>query len=344
MYEKKCQLIVERIMSGKAPKIDKNITKDQGNFAHAFEMETWGWTQGVALYGLYLARDIVEADIDEYLNSWFKKGMMKKPNRTVNTTCPLLTMSLLNKIEYHQYIDEWLQWIKDDFPLTKHNIYAHLFDDQVWVDTVFMTLLFMLKEGINNKDEYLIEEMKYQTLQHINYLYDTKSKLFYHGYSFQNEDNFGAIHWGRGNGWMLYALSIILESLVNMQDSFYYYCKAIFIECCSEMIKHQNANGLWNTIIDQESYDEVSGTSLIASSFIKGYELDLLSIEYYRAASKAVKVVAQNVNSDGTVNNVSAGTSVGSSAKHYKNVIIADMPYGKSLALVLLLTYNQAVK
>lgn len=45
--------------------------------------------------------------------------------------------------------------------------------------------------------------------------------------------------------------------------------------------------------------------------------------------------VAQ-VDEDGTVLNVSAGTGMGYDADHYKNIVIRPMAYGQSLTLIAL--------
>ncbi len=57
---------------------------------------------------------------------------------------------------------------------------------------------------------------------------------------------------------------------------------------------------------------------------------------YLPCAKKALAAICDNVAEDGTVLNVSAGTGMGDNAEHYKNIMIAPMAYGQSLALIAL--------
>ena len=51
----------------------------------------------------------------------------------------------------------------------------------------------------------------HQLLVHIKYLYRKENGLFYHGFSFLRNDNFGGIHWCRGNSWFTLGLPLLLE-------------------------------------------------------------------------------------------------------------------------------------
>ena len=46
-----------------------------------------------------------------------------------------------------------------------------------------------------------IDESIHQVLMHIKYLCDRRTGLFYHGWTFNEKNNFGGVFWCRGNSW-----------------------------------------------------------------------------------------------------------------------------------------------
>lgn len=351
MIDNKIDLLINKIMSEKENDDIKAVGVEQGNYPRDFGMDTWDWTQGVALYGLYNSKQHTHLDVDLYIKKWFESKFDEDHLKNINTACPLLTLTLINEGEYDEFINNWIEWAVNDLPKTKHDLFQHttsnvdgsaiqLNDGQIWADTLFMTNLFVMNFGIKTQNNQLIELSKYQMLMHVEYLFDRNDKLFYHGYDFINQNNFGEIYWGRGNGWMYYALAISFELLEGYNDACIKYLKEIFVDACESMLYYQNENGLWNTIVNAESYNEISASALIATSFLKGYKLGLLPEKYKDAALVTVNEAISNICDDGSVEQVSAGTSIGYDAKHYRDIIKKDMPYGKSLVLLLLLEYK----
>lgn len=64
-----------------------------------------------------------------------------------------------------------------------------------------MTVLFLNKMGQKYNRQDWINESIHQVLMHIKYLCDNKTGLFYHGWTFNEMNNFGGIFWCRGNSW-----------------------------------------------------------------------------------------------------------------------------------------------
>ena len=106
--------------------------------------------------------------------------------------------------------------------------------------------------------------------------------------------------------------------------------------------KYQSPEGLWHTVIDDpSSYPETSGSAGFAYGILRGLHTGLLDPSFEEMAEKAVRGILSQIADDGTVQNVSAGTPVGRSAEHYKNIIIEPMAYGQALCLMAL---SEAVK
>ena len=89
-------------------------------------------------------------------------------------------------------------------------------------------------------------------------------------------------------------------------------------------------------LTDATSYEEVSGSAAIAAGILRGVKTGILGDEYLECAFRAIKAILQNIDADGTVLNVSAGTGMGYNAEHYKNIVIAPMAYGQSLTILAL--------
>lgn len=341
--------IISHIMNDTDVSIDNTVSVEAGNYPRDFGMDTWDWTQGVALFGLYQCRDENE-QILPYLENWYNEHISDDILKNINTTCPVYTLSLLDKPEHSTFVEDWKNWVINDLTKTTYNVFQHttsnndgsaiqLNDGQVWADTVFMTVLFILEKAIRDNDLELLEIAKYQILMHVELLYNKNDKLFYHGYNFNDNSNFGEVYWLRGNGWMYYGLSFVLELLKGKEDAFYYYIEYIFKNACSSIIEYQNTSGLWNTIIDKVSYVEVSGSALVATAFLKGYKNGILDSKFYDSAVNCLNEICASVLDDGSIDNVSAGTSIGMNEEHYRNIIIKDMPYGKSITLLLINEY-----
>lgn len=90
------------------------------------------------------------------------------------------------------------------------------------------------------------------------------------------------------------------------------------------------------TTSNPSSYEEVSGSAAIAAGILKGIKLGILDSSYQVCADRAIAAICDHVAEDGTVLQVSAGTSMGYDAEHYKKIAIMPMAYGQSLVLLAL--------
>ena len=241
-------------------------------------------------------------------------------------------------------------WLIHGLPKTSEGGFQHvtsaigdrsgviLNESELWIDTLFMAVLFLNKMGIRYDNVLWRKEAVHQALLHIKYLYEKKDGLFYHGWSFNRNDNFGGVYWCRGNSWFTLGITdFIADSGEALDPGVRTFLSDTFRAQAGKLKMLQSPSGLWPTVLtDSTSYDEVSGSAAIAAGLIKGIKTGLLDDSYRECAEKAIRAVADNVGGDGIVQNVSAGTAMGYSADHYKNIIIHPMAYGQSLALIAL--------
>lgn len=357
---KKLNLVIEKLLSLGGPENEKELAENGGEaigfFKRDFGIKEWDWPQGVGLYGLLkIMQAEKNEEYKEFLHNWYLENMeLGLPSRNINTTTPLLTLSELNEYyhdpKFEDLCKDWANWLMTCLPRTKEGGFQHvtsangdrqgvrLNENEMWIDTLFMTVLFLNKMGQKYQNEEWINEGIHQVLMHIKYLYDKKTGLFYHGWTFNGNNNFGGVFWCRGNSWFTLG---ILDYVDMFKGSLNPGVKSIIIDTYKAQVTKlkelQSKNGLWHTVLpDPESYEEVSGSAAITAGILKGIRYGILDDSYLPCAEKAVKGILKNIDKDGTVLNVSGGTGMGMDAEHYKNILVAPMAYGQSLTILAL--------
>ena len=358
----KAELVVERLKNLQRPENEETIAnsapdggKSVGLFRRDFGMEPWDWPQGVGLFGMLGLYDVTKDTASmEFMKDWYTGHLTNGlPVRNINTSAPMLAMALLKEQlgeKANEAAESWARWLIDCLPKTKDNGFQHtttkdaalgeiyLNEDEVWIDTLFMAVLFLAKHGVDTDNREYIDEAIHQFLFHIKYLYEKTTGLFYHGYTFKENNNFGGIFWCRGNCWFTAAVMELIEILGDRLDNG---VKSFLLDTyrtqVETLVKYQAESGLWHTVIDDPtSYEEVSGSAGFARGILKGIRLGVIGSEYLPCAERAIAAIMQNIDTDGTVLNVSAGTGMGYDADHYKNIIIAPLAYGQSLVMLAL--------
>lgn len=309
----------------------------------------WEWTQGVGLYGLW---KLFAATKDEkYLDILVKFYDMQMeigfPALNVNTVAPFLTMSYVGEyLQSEKYLApcrETAAWIMEHFPRTKEGGFQHmtsdtLNDQELWDDTLFMTVLFLANMGrIEGKRAY-VEEAQYQFLLHAKYLADKETGLWYHGWTFNGNHNFAGAFWGRGNCWVTIAIPEFLQ-MVACDADVKQQLQQILLSQVESLVKYQDASGMWHTLIDDPtSYVESSATCGFAYGILKAVHTGLLDASYEAVALKALDPILGYIAEDGVVHQVSYGTPMGRESKDfYKNIELRPMPYGQAMAMLLLI-------
>lgn len=315
----------------------------------------WEWPQGVGLFGFWKLYETTNNKryldiITRFYDQQFCIGL---PSKNINTTAPMLTMAYLYEYtkdnKYKEVCMDWAKWLINYLPKTNEDGFQHLTsdtlnDNELWVDTLFMSVLFLAKIGtVMNCSEW-VEEAKYQFLLHSKYLTDRKSGLWYHGWTFNGDHNFTEALWGRGNCWITIAIPEFL-SIVNCEPGIRKYLIQLFRRQVKALEKYQDSSGMWHTIInDSTSYLEASATCGIGYGILKAVEIGIIDCKYKQCAIKAIKPILDCIDNEGFVDKVSYGTCMGrESLEYYKGVEIRKMPYGQAMAILFLLEALKAV-
>jgi len=313
----------------------------------------WEWTHGVGLYGLYRYYDqTLDQDCLQVINDWFKNRFEAgTPTKNINTMAAMLTLAYLyertGNSSYRPYLETWADYVMYDMPRTEENGFQHIvFNNdnyqQLWDDTLMMSVLPLAKIGLLlNRPDY-VEEAKRQFLIHIKYLYDGKSGLWFHGWNFEGRHNFARALWARGNSWITIVIPEFIE-LLNLKPGDF--LREFLIDTFTAQVKalekyQDNDSGLWHTLLDDKtSYLEASSTAGFAYGILKAIRKRYIPASYLPVAAKAVKGVMDHIDEKGELTNVSFGTAMGSTLQFYKDIKLTSMPYGQSMAILCLTEY-----
>lgn len=357
--ESKLNLVIDKLMHLGRPENEEELQEGGeriGFFRRDFGIQEWDWPQGVGLYGLYQIMETQHReDYREFLYHWFKENIAQGlPSKNINTTTPLLTLASLNEIyrdpEFEALCLKWADWLMNCLPRTKEGGFQHvtsangdrlgvrLNENEMWIDTLFMTVLFLNKMGQKYGRAEWVSESIHQVLMHIKYLCDKKTGLFYHGWTFNERNNFGGIFWCRGNSWFTLGILDYIDMFQgSMEPGLKHFILDTYkaqVECLKKL---QDKSGLWHTVLDDPtSYCEVSGTAAITAGILKGLKAGILDDSFWPCVQKAIAAILDNIDEDGTVLHVSGGTGMGYDVEHYKNILIAPMAYGQSLTILAL--------
>lgn len=312
----------------------------------------WEWTQGVGLYGLWklFSYEKKESYLEMLTRFYDRQIGIGFPALNVNTAAPYLAMSFLAEYtgeeKYLRPCVEAAEKIMSEFPRTDEGGFQHktsdtLNEQELWDDTLYMTVLFLANMGRILKNQAMTEEAQYQFLIHEKYLCDKVSGLWYHGWTFKERNNFAGAFWGRGNCWITMAIPEFLE-ICDCNEA----VKRLLVNTLREQVQSLRAlqaeNGMWHTLVDDaDSYVEASATCGFAYGILRAVKDGLVDKSYLETAARAVSPIMDCISEDGVVHQVSYGTPMGRTSRDfYKQIELKSMPYGQALAILFLMEYR----
>ncbi|MDX5628860.1 MULTISPECIES: glycoside hydrolase family 88 protein [unclassified Brenneria] len=312
----------------------------------------WEWTHGIGLYGIYqyyqqTGDEQMRAIIDDWFSARLAEGT---PTKNVNTVCPFLTLAYryeeTRDARWLPYLERWAEWVMYEMPRTRkqglqHIVYNSENTEQMWDDTLMMSVLPLAKIGkLLNRPEF-VEEATYQFLLHVQYLMDRESGLWFHGWTFEGQHNFAKARWARGNSWLTVAIPEFIELLdLPEHNATRRFLLQVLESQIEALAKYQDDSGLWHTLIDDpQSYLESSATAGFAYGILKAVRKRYVDKRYAPVAEKAIRGVINHVNADGELTQVSFGTAMGNDLDFYREIALTSMPYGQAMAILCLAEY-----
>jgi len=179
-------------------------------------------------------------------------------------------------------------------------------DKDLLLDSLYHFCPFMARYGRLADDPDAVDEAVEQIEVHADHLHDPYTGLYRQGWTEGPKDSFKQdTFWSRGVAWLTTAIVATYpylpaehpgrESLAGMLR-----------EVSDVLLDYQDASGFWhNTLDDEQSPLETSGTLMFAYSFRRGLDLGILDGERFEdAARRAMDVCRGTVDGDGGVRRV----------------------------------------
>ncbi len=313
----------------------------------------WEWTHGIGLYGMFkYYQQTNDQSVLNIIDEWFEDRFSEEQaTKNVNTVCPFLTLAYRYEETKDQsllpYLETWAEYVMYHMPKTKsggiqHIVYNSENHEQMWDDTLMMSVMPLTKIGLLlNRPEY-VEEAKYQFLTHIQYLMDRETGVWFHGWTFDGNHNFSNARWARGNSWVTIVIPDFLELLdLPEHDAYRRHLIHALNQQVEALAKYQQESGLWCTLLDDDtSYLEASATAGFGYGILKAIRKRYISVDYLPMAQKAIDaLLTEYINDAGELIDVSFGTAMGEDLEYYRQIPRTSMPYGQAMAILCLSEY-----
>ncbi len=311
----------------------------------------WNWGDAVMMQAFIdLHRVTADAPTLTYARTWLDLNIAAGYAITSSDTAApvgadVALWKLTGDANYRKPIDDFLAYVDHVALKTPEGGLNHMGDSDLlgvalWVDSLFMVGQPLVRLTLATGEAAPLNEMGKQVGIFIDKLQDP-SGFFHHATENalkQDPDVF----WGRGNGWVVWALADYLRArkMRGEQDA---KAEAALHKLVAAVIASQDAaTGLWWTVLNRpgETYLETSATALFAAGMARGWRAGVLGNEVLPVIAKAmVGVKAKIVNgADGpVVTGVSGPTSAGTFAT-YKGVGVQDdLTYGIGAVVLALI-------
>jgi unsaturated rhamnogalacturonyl hydrolase len=202
---------------------------------------------------------------------------------------------------------------------------GHYMENTLWADDLYMSTPFLSSYyEMTGKREYIVDAAN-QFLLFKKYLYMEDNKIMSHVYDFKYNTP-TLMPWGRGNGWVIFSLSELLEVLPEDYEHRDHLLE-FFRDLCSGYYKLQGSNGLWHQLLTHpDSYEETSCTAMFIYAFARGIRFgwfDKENDKYLEAVLKGWKGLTQkSIDYRGNVYGVCGGSAYSFTPEYYKEELL----------------------
>lgn len=124
----------------------------------------------------------------------------------------------------------------------------------IWVDSLMMFSVFPARYAKENQDEELLDFAARQPKIYAKYMQDSGTNLWYHSYWIRAKRPYPGrrIYWGRGNGWVMAALPMILDQ-IGENHAEAPTIRRIFCQTAQALLPLQQPNGAFCTVLGKKA-------------------------------------------------------------------------------------------
>ena len=313
----------------------------------------WNYPLGVTMYGLlHTAIAIGSEDIKNYIKDhvqlcidtleyalWDKEqygGATSIHNLLTSIDslddCGSFTSMMLEVNKYlglrdvkkvADYVGDYIynhQSRLEDGTFFRKEMMHHFHNMTMWADDLYMSVPFLVRYSQFTGDQKYLDDAANQFFGFKKRLFMPEEKIMSHVYDFKYDSKTN-VPWGRGNGWVVFSMTELLEVLPEDHPK-----RNDLIEflntLCEGYLALQDDEGMWHQVLnDHESYPETSCTSMFIYAFSRGIRFGWLKNpeKYVKAIYKAWKGISKtSVDSNGNVYGVCRGSEFSFIADYYK--------------------------
>ncbi|TYP74096.1 glycoside hydrolase family 88/105 protein [Paenibacillus methanolicus] len=193
------------------------------------------------------------------------------------------------------------------------------FDNTMWADDLYMSAPFLTRHAIVSGKREAMDEAARQFLLFRRYLFMEDQRIMSHVHDFKYGQA-TRVPWGRGNGWVLFSLTELLEHLPEdhpNREALLDFFRAM----SAGVAELQSDSGLWRQVLNEpEAYEEASCTAMFAYAFARGVRFGWLQGDerYADAANAAWRgLTGKAIDRSGNVHGVCSGSRYSFSPDYY---------------------------
>ncbi len=206
-------------------------------------------------------------------------------------------------------------------------------DNQVWLDTLYMTCPVYTRLAPINGDTNLVLEAARLLDLCARRCQNPTNGLFWHVYDHNRGATIGPL-WARGNGWVALSYMEVLPLLDRNSATF----RKLFADfepfARSILVTRDPATGLWHTILDHpDTYLETSASAMFLCAFLRANRAGLLHVPNSTLAQTWTALAAK-VDLHGRVFDVSGGTDARTDLTRYTNKVRGTYTWGTGAFLL----------
>ncbi len=220
----------------------------------------------------------------------------------------------------------------------RKNLMHTFHENTLWADDLYMSVPFLCRYFQLTGDVRYVDDAARQFVGFRKRLFIPEKRLMSHVYDFTRNLATG-VAWGRGNGWVLFALTELLAVLPANHER-KSELVAMFRELCSGVLAQQDARGMWHQVLDEhDSYPETSCTSMFACAFARGVRHGWFddASPYLAAVYRAWEALNRtSIDRLGNVHGVCRGSEFSFTSEYYKRDLLWNLNDTHGIGIVLL--------
>ena len=310
----------------------------------------WNWKPAVLMAGIQQLADktgdpALTDYIQRWVDHWVEEGVrVHKSDQVVPCGSALYLYEYTGDPVYLDLVGQCRDYLANDAPRLDDGAYAHavLVPNQIWVDSLFMLGSYWTQEGSVLGESSAWDNVVEQHTLFAGHLRSDEVGLYWHMYDEAGDFHFPLqpVFWGRGNGWVLAGLALLLTELPPSHPGYAEVAQRLR-DHARAVMAWQDESGMWYTVVNQacDSYLETSATALFSFGLMRGYHLGLLGEEARIAGQAGIAAVMGKVipRDDGLhVVDISGSTNPGP-CRYYASVPLKeDEPHGVGAVIMAL--------